>query len=31
VEEYMGEILKTFEHVLYTVHGLDVHSPAGGG
>jgi molybdenum cofactor synthesis domain-containing protein len=31
VEEYMGEILTTFEHVLYTVHGLDVHSPAGGG
>jgi molybdenum cofactor synthesis domain-containing protein len=25
VEEYMGEILKTFEHVLHMVHGLDVH------
>jgi len=25
VEEYMGEILTTFEHVLYTVHGLDAH------
>ena len=25
VEEYMGEILKTMEHVLFMVHGLDVH------
>lgn len=25
VEEYMGEILKTVEHVLFMIHGLDVH------
>jgi molybdenum cofactor synthesis domain-containing protein len=25
VEEYMGEILKTLEHVLFMVRGLDVH------
>ena len=25
VEEYMGEILKTLEHVLFMLHGLDVH------
>ena len=25
VREYMGEILKTLEHVLYTLHGLDLH------
>jgi molybdenum cofactor synthesis domain-containing protein len=25
VEEYAGEILRTFEHVLLTAHGLDVH------
>ena len=25
VEEYTGEILKTFEHVLLTAHGLDLH------
>jgi molybdopterin adenylyltransferase len=25
VEEYTGEILKTFEHALYMLHGLDVH------
>lgn len=25
VEEYTGEILKTMEHVLFMVHGLDVH------
>jgi len=25
VKEYMGEILKTIEHVIYMVHGLDVH------
>jgi len=25
VEEYMGEILKTLEHAIYMLHGLDVH------
>jgi len=25
VEEYLGEILKTLEHVLCMLHGLDVH------
>lgn len=25
VEEYMGEILKTVEHLVYMVHGIDVH------
>lgn len=25
VEEYMTEILKTLEHVVYMIHGLDVH------
>jgi molybdenum cofactor synthesis domain-containing protein len=25
VDEYMGEILKSIEHVICTVHGLDVH------
>jgi len=25
VDEYMGEILKTLEHVIYMLHGLDVH------
>jgi molybdopterin biosynthesis enzyme MoaB len=25
VQEYMGEIMKTFEHVLYMAHGLDLH------
>jgi len=25
VDEYMGEILKSFEHVLCVLHGLDVH------
>lgn len=25
VEEYLGEILPTLEHVLYMLHGLDVH------
>ena len=25
VTEYMGEILKTLEHVLFMIHGLDVH------
>ena len=25
VDEYLGEILKTMEHVLFTLHGLDVH------
>lgn len=25
VKEYMGEILKTMEHLIYMVHGLDVH------
>lgn len=25
VEEYLSEILKTLEHTLYMVHGLDVH------
>jgi molybdopterin adenylyltransferase len=24
-EEYVGEILKTFEHLLFMLHGLDVH------
>jgi len=25
VEEYLGEILKTFEHVVFTLHGIDRH------
>ena len=25
VEEYMGEIVRTLEHALYMVHGLDMH------
>ena len=25
VEEYMGEILKTLEHVIYMLHGIDAH------
>ena len=25
VEEYMAEIVGTLEHVLYMLHGLDVH------
>lgn len=25
VEEYLTEILKTLEHILYTLHGLDLH------
>jgi len=25
VEEYMGEILRTLEHAVYMLHGLDVH------
>ncbi len=25
VEEYLGEILKTLEHVVFMLHGLDVH------
>jgi molybdopterin adenylyltransferase len=25
VEEYLGEILKTIEHVIFMLHGLDVH------
>ena len=25
VEEYMEEVLKTLEHVMYTLHGLDFH------
>lgn len=25
VEQYMGEILKTLEHLIYMLHGLDVH------
>ena len=25
VEEYMGEILKTMEHLIFMLHGLDVH------
>ena len=25
VDEYMGEILKTLEHAIYMLHGLDVH------
>jgi len=25
VEEYMGEILKTLEHILFMIQGLDVH------
>jgi len=25
VEEYIAEILKTMEHLVYTLHGLDVH------
>jgi molybdopterin adenylyltransferase len=25
VEEYLGEILKTVEHLIFMVHGLDVH------
>ena len=27
VEEYLGEILKTLEHLIFMVHGLDVHRP----
>jgi len=30
VTEYMGEILKTLEHVLFMIHGLDVHGRGGG-
>ena len=29
VEEYMAEILKTLEHVIFMVHGLDVHRTRG--
>ena len=25
VKEYMGDILKTMEHLIYMIHGLDVH------
>ena len=25
VEEYMNEILKTLEHLIYMINGLDVH------
>ena len=25
VEEYMGEILKTVEHAILSLHGLDLH------
>jgi molybdopterin biosynthesis enzyme MoaB len=25
VQEYMGEILKTFTHMVCMLHGLDVH------
>jgi molybdopterin adenylyltransferase len=25
VEEYVGEILKTMEHVVFMLHGLDMH------
>ncbi len=25
VEEYLGEILKTLEHTIFMLHGLDVH------
>lgn len=25
VEQYMAEILKTVEHLIYTLHGLDIH------
>jgi molybdopterin biosynthesis enzyme MoaB len=25
VKEYMGEILKNIEHLLFMLHGLDVH------
>ena len=25
VEEYMAEILKTMEHIIYMLHGLDIH------
>ena len=25
VSEYMGEILKTFEHALLMIHGIDAH------
>ena len=25
VEEYMDEILKTLEHLIFTLHGLDLH------
>lgn len=25
VEEYMGEILKTFEHLVFMIHGIDTH------
>jgi molybdenum cofactor synthesis domain-containing protein len=27
VEEYLGEILKTLEHLIFMLHGLDVHRP----
>jgi molybdopterin adenylyltransferase len=25
VEQYLAEILKTLEHAIYMLHGLDVH------
>jgi len=25
VEEYMGEILRTLEHLILMLHGLDIH------
>jgi molybdopterin biosynthesis enzyme MoaB len=25
VEEYLGEILKTLEHMIFLLHGLDAH------
>jgi molybdopterin biosynthesis enzyme MoaB len=25
VEEYLGEILKTLEHTIFMLHGLDAH------
>ncbi len=28
VSEYMSEILKNLEHLLYTIHGIDVHQQA---
>ena len=27
VEEYLPEILATLEHLVYMLHGLDVHEP----